>query len=193
MTLIRLLKSSRVESRPQADKQTNKQHTTKTGTREYAYDTQRERDRRRFVCCCVMSSHPILSISPHATLLRPEPHGSTPIIPGSPLPHMYEGQMATRNAGAASNYLASPTGASSSGMPRSRSGVNLTSRDSFSSPTPTTNKKFKIYYCMEMASLAQQIVKLDERFILGEIHWDHFPDGRLQISQRTKKVNVATA
>jgi hypothetical protein len=34
------------------------------------------------------------------------------------------------------------------------------------------SKKFRIYYCAEMAQVAQALVKLDEKFVLSEILWD---------------------
>ena len=37
-------------------------------------------------------------------------------------------------------------------------------------------KKFRIYFCKEMEGLAREIVRLDDRCVLGEIDWKHFPD-----------------
>jgi hypothetical protein len=38
-------------------------------------------------------------------------------------------------------------------------------------------KKYRIYYCRAMASVAQALVRLDDRFVLSEIDWNQFADG----------------
>ncbi|MDO9334644.1 MAG: hypothetical protein Q7T57_09015, partial [Dehalococcoidales bacterium] len=129
-------------------------------------------------------STPHSIISPHASLLRPDVSGSRAILPGSPMPMMYEDNTTQRSGGAA---VVPPGVAFSLNISHTQSptadciAMQLAAaspRGSFSSPPPmAVQKKFKIYYCPEMQYLAQQIVKLDERFVLGDIQWEHFPDG----------------
>jgi hypothetical protein len=38
-------------------------------------------------------------------------------------------------------------------------------------------KKYRIYYCRAMTSVAQALVRLDDRFVLSEIDWNQFADG----------------
>jgi hypothetical protein len=117
-------------------------------------------------------------VSPHASLLRPELHGSRAILPGSPMPQHYDDTLMPRSAGASVVPAAAAEHTLSLGL--------ASPRDSFSSP-PLVQKKFKIYYCLEMAYLAQQIVKLDDRFVLADIHWDHFPDGQWRLDVRRRQ------
>lgn len=67
------------------------------------------------------------------------------------------------------------------------SSPDVVHRGSFSSYNSSGNlssfngeqrKKFKIYYCLEMATVARELVSLDDRFVLAEVQWDHFPDGQ---------------
>lgn len=126
------------------------------------------------------SSVPSSLLSPHASVLRPEVHSSRAIVPGSPMPHMYD------NGGSGENTaLTSPTAAATNaatslaGITAGLSGLSTLRNYSSSNLNlaPSVPKKFKIYYCLEMSQLAQQIVRLDDRFVLADIQWEHFPDG----------------
>lgn len=51
------------------------------------------------------------------------------------------------------------------------------SSNSLSAFNGEQRKKYKIYYCLEMATVARELVSLDDRFVLAEVDWHHFPDG----------------
>jgi len=108
------------------------------------------------------------------------------------------GQYAAASAAAAASCQQSsppPTSPLSTSLPSARSGSmdsaclslpqgrHCTPRRSIStgsgnsSGNGATKKMYKIFYCPSMASVAQALVKLDDRFVLTEINWSHFADG----------------
>jgi len=127
------------------------------------------------------SSSPATALS-HTLSSLPLPSLSHAILPSSPIP----------TAASSGSHGPSPTPS----LAVSRSSASLSALSSVAVTSSSERcKRFKIFFCEEMRSLAERIVAMDDRCVLGEISWNQFPDGFPNLfingAEECKKYHIA--